>query len=158
MTVRRIARAICSAAIALRADRRIHRLQMGDAPRRLRAGPGAMLKLHILAAMRTGDVFPAHRPPARRALIPVARHPVEARRRYCHHQQSDQRLFHDTSGLRQGLPIHMKILAPLAVAYKIGTTGQYTAPIVPPCASAALMSIRAGIIARIASGSSGACA
>ena len=156
MKVRRIARAICSAAIAFRANRRIHRLEMGDAPRRLSAGSGAMLKLHIFAAMRARNIIPAHRASTGRTFVPVARHPIESRRRYCHHQQSDQRLFHDTSGFRRGLPVHMKILAPVGVAYKIGTTGQYTAPIVPPCASAALISIRAGTIARIAAGSSGA--
>src|SRR5579862_5919062 len=88
---------VCSAAITLRSHRRIHRLQMADAARWRGARAGPMLILHVLATMGAGHVLPLHRPGTFRALVPIARDPIETRRGRNHHQQSDYRLMHDAS-------------------------------------------------------------
>jgi hypothetical protein len=67
---------------------------MADAPGRLRAGAGAMLKFHVGAAMRTGDILPSHRAKTGGTFVAVARGPIETQRRERDHHQSEQRLLH----------------------------------------------------------------
>jgi hypothetical protein len=54
-----------------------------------------MLKLHVLAAVRTIDVLPFHRARTNRASIAVAGEQVQADRGQRNHYQSDQRLLHE---------------------------------------------------------------
>ena len=68
---------------------------MSDPLRGLSAGPGAVLKLHVVAAMRAVQVLPLYRPRAVRTLVAVAREQVEAHRGQRHHYQSDQGLLHE---------------------------------------------------------------
>ena len=55
---------------------------------------GMMSQLHIVAAVRTIDIFPLHATAAKRAFVTVARSPIEAERSQQHHQQSDNRVSH----------------------------------------------------------------
>jgi hypothetical protein len=102
-------RAVCSAAIAARTDRRVEWLEMTDALRRLSVGAGTMLELHVLAAMRTVDVLPFHRPRAERASIAVTCEQVQADRRQRNHYQSDQRLLHEIT-IRSGQAVLKSVL------------------------------------------------
>jgi hypothetical protein len=53
-----------------------------------------MAELHVVAAVRTIDIFPLHATAAERAFVTVARDPIEAERGHYHHQQSDKRMSH----------------------------------------------------------------
>jgi len=62
----------------------------GRARECFRASP--MAELHIVAAVRTIDIFPLHASSAEGALVTAARNPIKAERRQHYHQQSDDRV------------------------------------------------------------------
>ena len=77
-----------------------------------RLGTGAMLELHVVAAMRAVNIVVLYEPPAERTAVAMPCLPDEERCGHAYHQKSDDCLPHEVFSL---------------LDYNIGTTGQYAA-------------------------------
>lgn len=61
-----------------------------------RLGPGAMLELHVVTAIRTVHVAVIHVSSAKRTLVTAARDEPEVERRHPNHREPDEYLLHRT--------------------------------------------------------------